>query len=104
VQNKNFLSLEEEQIDFKAVFDSLRQHWYYFAIAIPIFLLGAYFYIKSVEPIYEVNTTVIIDDGSSTTVNAADFFSEDVGGQYGQSRHPTVGFRCFLLQERCLCR
>lgn len=83
MQNKNFLSLEEEQIDFKAVFDSLRQHWYYFAIAVPVFLLGSYFYIKSVEPIYEVNTTVIIDDGSSTTVNAADFFSEDVGGLFG---------------------
>lgn len=74
--SEKFLSFEEEQIDLKNIFLNVLSKWYYFAISVPLFLVGAYFYLKYTTPIYSVSATVIIDDGSTATMSAADVFAE----------------------------
>jgi uncharacterized protein involved in exopolysaccharide biosynthesis len=57
---------KEESIDYKALFFKFYRYWYFFALAIFIFFIIAFLFNKYTEPIYKVNTTVLIQEDKSS--------------------------------------
>ena len=57
---------KEESIDYKALFFKFYRFWYFFALAIFIFFTIAFLFNKYTEPIYKVNTTVLIQEDRSS--------------------------------------
>ena len=63
-ENQNFY-IEEESIDLKAYLFKLLRFWYIFPITIIICLVISYFYIKITTPVYEISSTLLIQDENS---------------------------------------
>ena len=57
---------QEEAVDYKALFFKFYRHWYFFVVTVFIALVIAFLFNKYTKPIYEVSTTVLIEDKSST--------------------------------------
>jgi len=76
VNTKEDLLFKEEKTDLRTVFAKIRKKWYYFAISIPLFIAGAWFYLETTVPVYKVNATVMIDDGSGSSMGTEDFFAD----------------------------
>ena len=57
---------QEEAVDYKALFFKFYRHWYFFVVTIFIALVIAFLFNKYTKPIYEVSTTLLIEDKSST--------------------------------------
>jgi capsular exopolysaccharide synthesis family protein len=56
---------QEEEIDIKALFVKFLHHWHLFALTIVIALIIAFLYNKYTLPIYQVSTTVLIEENKS---------------------------------------
>jgi uncharacterized protein involved in exopolysaccharide biosynthesis len=57
---------QEEAVDYKALFFKFYRHWYFFVVTIFIALVIAFLFNKYTKPIYEVSTTLLIEDKSSS--------------------------------------
>jgi uncharacterized protein involved in exopolysaccharide biosynthesis len=67
----NFTELQqEESFDYKALFFKLYRYWYFFILTIFIALLIAFLFNKYTKPIYEVKTTVLINDTKGGEMDA----------------------------------
>ncbi|HAW57600.1 MAG TPA: hypothetical protein DCX03_01080, partial [Bacteroidales bacterium] len=60
----------EENIDLKQILFKFLRYWYLFALAIFIALVIAFLFNKYTTPIYEVSTTVLVQDKGNKEVNA----------------------------------
>ncbi len=69
-------NVQEESIDIKSLLAKIVSKWYYFAIALPVFIGLAYLYLQIATPVYKVTSSIIIGDESSSTLNTEDFFGE----------------------------
>lgn len=67
---------EEESINLGVIVSWIIKKWYFFLISLPICLVFGVFYLKVANPVYKVSTSILIDDESSGSLNAEDFFSE----------------------------
>ena len=61
-QNVKERELTEEQIDFRALLFKYIIHWPWFAGAVLLCLVGAWFYLHWATPIYNISATVLIKD------------------------------------------
>ena len=61
---------QEEAIDYKALFFKLYRHWYFFVLTIFIALIIAFLFNKYTKPVYEVSTTVLVEDKNSSDPQA----------------------------------
>ena len=58
----NIYAQQEESIDFKLLFFKFYRYWYFFALTIFVALVISFLFNKYTKPVYEVNTTVLIQD------------------------------------------
>lgn len=63
----------EETIDFKAILFKVLQRWYWVVLSLALALSTAYIYNKLSLPVYKINTSVLIKDDKSKSINPADF-------------------------------
>lgn len=70
--NLNFdeLQQQEESIDLKQIFFKFFHYWYFFALTIFVALVIAFLFNKYTRPVYEVSTTVLIQDKTNKELNA----------------------------------
>ncbi len=54
--------LTEETINYRAIFNSIMDHWWWYVVSLVCCSLVAFFYIKSSTPIYSVSNTIMIMD------------------------------------------
>lgn len=66
---KNYLAEDEETsgFDYKAFLVKLLMYWPWIVGCIVIFLIGAFFYLKTLTPLYTVSSSVLIKDNNSKT-------------------------------------
>ena len=70
VENNYTEFQQEESFDYKALFFKLYRYWYFFILTIFIALLIAFLFNKYTKPIYEVKTTVLINDTKGGEMDA----------------------------------
>ncbi|HML83621.1 MAG TPA: Wzz/FepE/Etk N-terminal domain-containing protein, partial [Bacteroidales bacterium] len=61
---------QEEALDIKALFFKFFRYWYFFAITIFVTLVIAFLFNKYTRPIYEVSSTVLVQDKKSGMLDA----------------------------------
>ncbi len=66
---------QDDSIDLVAIFFRLLSFWYLFGIAIIIAFAGAYLFTKFNKSIYEVKTTILVDE-KNKTITPEDFMGE----------------------------
>lgn len=72
----------EERIELKMIIRATMRYWYLFALALPIFLGAAYFYLSTTQPEYKSSALLLIkDDEKSGKINEEMFF-KDLGLGY----------------------
>ena len=78
-ETKNYMLEDEETsgFDYKAFFIKLLMYWPWILISIAVFLIGAFFYLKTLTPLYTVNSSVLIKNESKGGANGASL--EDLG-------------------------
>lgn len=54
---------DEESFDILALLFRYLNYWYYFVASVIIVVAAMFFYLKTITPIYEVDASVIIDEG-----------------------------------------
>lgn len=68
------------EINLKDFLKRVLQNWYLFAFSLALFMSLAYVYIKWATPIYEVSTSILIDDsGNSRKLGESKYVEGDVG-------------------------
>ncbi|MFD2573300.1 GumC family protein [Spirosoma soli] len=66
VDNSYQYSDVKKPVNLRLLFAKYLRYWYWFVIAIGISLCGAYFYLRSITPIYQINSVLLIKkDGQS---------------------------------------
>ena len=78
-ETKNYL-LEEEGtsgFDYKAFLIKLLMYWPWILGSVAVFLIGAFFYLKTLTPLYTVSSSVLIKNESKGGANGANL--EDLG-------------------------
>lgn len=78
-ETKNYLLEDEETsgFDYKAFFIKLLMYWPWILGCVAVFLIGAFFYLKTLTPLYTVNSSVLIKNESKGGANGASL--EDLG-------------------------
>lgn len=78
-QTKNYLLEDEETsgFDYKAFFIKLLMYWPWILGCVAVFLIGAFFYLKTLTPLYTVSSSVLIKNESKGGANGANL--EDLG-------------------------
>ncbi|WP_418943393.1 GumC family protein [Phocaeicola plebeius] len=78
-ETKNYLLEDEETsgFDYKAFFIKLLMYWPWILGCVAVFLIGAFFYLKTLTPLYTVNSSVLIKNESKGGANGANL--EDLG-------------------------
>ena len=56
----DYNSNEEDAIDIKSLLNKIAFHWRLFSLTIPLALVVAYFMNRYSDPVYRMNTTVLI--------------------------------------------
>lgn len=59
---ESYLGNNNKELDIKALIGKLLAKWYLYVIFVPICILLAVVYVKRSSPVYEINTTLLIDD------------------------------------------
>lgn len=65
MDNRNF-EVEEETIDIKKIISLLVKNWYWFAISVFLFFVGAFLWNFYSTPIFQVEAKILINDEGST--------------------------------------
>lgn len=78
-ETKNYLLEDEETsgFDYKAFFIKLLMYWPWILGCVAVFLIGAFFYLKTLTPLYTVNSSVLIKNESKGGASGANL--EDLG-------------------------
>lgn len=79
-ETKNYLLEEESEtsgFDYKAFLVKLLMYWPWILGSIVVFLIGAFFYLKTLTPLYTVSSSVLIKNESKGGANGANL--EDLG-------------------------
>lgn len=65
----NYLAEDEETsgFDYKAFFFKLLMYWPWIVGCVAVFLIGAFFYLKTLTPLYTVSSSVLIKDNNGKT-------------------------------------
>lgn len=65
----NYLMEDEETsgFDYKAFFFKLLMYWPWIVGCVAVFLIGAFFYLKTLTPLYTVSSSVLIKDNNGKT-------------------------------------
>lgn len=71
---------KEDEIDLGLLINVLKSKWHYYIIALIIFIALAFVYIKLSLPVYEVKSSILVQDPKSTSKSIEDFLSGDVFG------------------------
>lgn len=73
-ETKNYLLEEEETsgFDYKAFFVKLLMYWPWIVGCVVAALIGAFFYLKTLTPLYTVNSSVLIKNESKEGTNGTD--------------------------------
>ena len=79
-ETKNYLLEEDNEtsgFDYKAFFIKLLMYWPWILGCVAVFLIGAFFYLKTLTPLYTVSSSVLIKNESKGGANGANL--EDLG-------------------------
>ena len=79
-ETKNYLLEEDNEtsgFDYKAFLVKLLMYWPWILGCVVIFLIGAFFYLKTLTPLYTVSSSVLIKNESKGGTNGANL--EDLG-------------------------
>lgn len=78
-ETKNYLLEDEETsgFDYKAFFIKLLMYWPWILGCVAVFLIGAFFYLKTLTPLYTVSSSVLIKNESKGGASGANL--EDLG-------------------------
>lgn len=79
-ETKNYLLEEESEtsgFDYKAFFIKLLMYWPWILGCVAVFLIGAFFYLKTLTPLYTVSSSVLIKNESKGGTSGANL--EDLG-------------------------
>lgn len=78
-ETKNYLLEDEETsgFDYKTFFIKLLMYWPWIVGSVAVFLIGAFFYLKTLTPLYTVSSSVLIKNESKGGTNGANL--EDLG-------------------------
>lgn len=69
--------MEQGNIDYKLLLRRTLKYWYLFAVLIAVFVLGAHYYLDYIEPVYESNTLILVEDEKdSKQLSEETLFSE----------------------------
>lgn len=74
-ETKNYLLEEDNEtsgFDYKAFLIKLLMYWPWILGSIAVFLIGAFFYLKTLTPLYTVSSSVLIKNESKGGANGAD--------------------------------
>lgn len=71
---------QEDEIDLGVVIKSLRVKWHYYLIAFILCIGLAIAYIRFSLPVFEVTSSILVEDPKSTSKNIEDLLSGDVFG------------------------
>lgn len=76
---KNYMLEDEETsgFDYKAFFIKLLMYWPWIVACVAVALIGAFFYLKTLTPLYTVSSSVLIKNESKGGANGANL--EDLG-------------------------
>lgn len=77
---KNYLAEDEETsgFDYKTFLVKLLMYWPWIVGSVAIFLIGAFFYLKTLTPLYTVSSSVLIKDNNGKT-NGSEASLADLG-------------------------
>lgn len=84
LENDLFLAEEEENFDYRRLLDKILERWWWFVVALPLCLGGAWFVCMKKTPVYSVEAKVMINDtkrgelGTSTVMKELGFAQSDV--------------------------
>ncbi len=93
--------LTEETINYRAIFNSVMDHWWWYILSLACCCVVAFFYIKSATPIYSVSNTIMIMDekrGGGSMLGDAKML-ESLGVYSNQN---TIDNEVIVLQSRDL--
>lgn len=78
-ETKNYMLEDEEtsSFDYKAFFIKLLMYWPWILGCVAVFLIGAFFYLKTLTPLYTVSSSVLIKNESKGGTSGANL--EDLG-------------------------
>lgn len=78
-ETKNYMLEDEETsgFDYKAFFIKLLMYWPWILGCVAVFLIGAFFYLKTLTPLYTVSSSVLIKNESKGGASGANL--EDLG-------------------------
>ena len=79
-ETKNYLLEEDNEtsgFDYKAFIVKLLMYWPWILGSIAVFLIGAFFYLKTLTPLYTVSSSILIKNESKGGTNGANL--EDLG-------------------------
>ncbi len=72
--------VNDDEIDLRLLFGSIRKKWHYFIFSFIIFVIGAFLYTRFTLPVYEATSSVLIKDSKNTSKNIEDILTGDVLG------------------------
>lgn len=91
----------QEQIDFRLIFFKLKKYWYFFLITISVSLLVAYLFNTYALPVYEVSTTVLIEDADGS-ISSKRLIGLDLSGGQQNLENEMAILRSYKLASRAI--
>lgn len=91
----------EERIDFRLIFFKLKKYWYFFLITISVSLLVAYLFNTYALPVYEVSTTVLIEDADGS-ISSKRLIGLDLSGGQQNLENEMAILRSYKLASRAI--
>ena len=89
----------DDEIDLRLLFQSIRSKWHYFLISFLVFGSCAFLYVKFTHPVYEASSTVLIKDTKNGSKNIEDILSGDL---FGNSKN--VATEIGILRSRSVLK
>ncbi len=78
--NSDNQRINDDEIDLRLLFGSIRKKWHYFIFSFIIFVIGAFLYTRFTLPVYEATSSVLIKDSKNTSKNIEDILTGDLLG------------------------
>lgn len=70
----------DDEIDLRLLFGSIRKKWHYFIFSFVLFIIGAFLYTRFTLPVYEATSSVLIKDSKNASKNIEDILTGDLLG------------------------
>lgn len=99
-QQQNNPSSQEEGIDIREIIFLLVRNWYWFAIGLSIALAGAWFYLRYTIPVYNVKSTLLVQDQTTKSSLSEEAVVEELGFR----SVPNISNELQILKSRSLMR